>query len=494
MNATAGLEPRNRSATLGPLGIESRLIATPWSRIVRGIGLGQRPQQYDPADAARIRRTFDLLRQRVPAATGYTAFAHLLSDVVLRACDPSDPADDRTLAAGFTRALEAGRAEENAYYRLMAGCITIEAAAKCGLARLVVGPDALVRPTPGYADVADEVLAMVDDIRPDGIADENAGRHGDYERLSASSAAFLAFWHLGLGDRLVTEDRDHIGEALTLIAGVPSPFFRGRGGSVLLSAVSVLGHAERAAPVVTEVLEVLDRADEIGVEPSFPSPMSPAFPRIYPLVTMLNSIAVSGWDRGDVDARFAEAVALYGRLGTEERTHMGLYLLLAAHGAGRTALVAPDLDAFIEDLLGSHHRIDPGADYFLSGISYTYLVQTALMTGRRDLVTDEMVDRMVRAFRYLESDPAGRANRPYPFAYAMTALAEIGQVERCFTASEHYGGISAVEWVVSRISPDGRDEGNRLFMLDHALINWALRQRGLGAPEPRALGGRWRLP
>ena len=54
--------------------------------------------------------------------------------------------------------------------------------------------------------------------------------------------------------------------------------------------------------------------------------------------------------------------------------------------------------------------------------------------------------------------------------------------------------MSAVEWVVSRISPDGRDEGNRLFMLDHALINWALRQRGLGAPEPRALGGRWRLP
>ncbi|WNY33242.1 hypothetical protein Q9Q99_13895 [Curtobacterium flaccumfaciens] len=41
---------------------------------MRGIGLGQRPVHYDPADAARIRRVFALLRERVPAGTGYTAF------------------------------------------------------------------------------------------------------------------------------------------------------------------------------------------------------------------------------------------------------------------------------------------------------------------------------------------------------------------------------------------------------------------------------------
>jgi hypothetical protein len=472
------------------LPVESRVIATPWSRIVRGIGLGQHPKPHDPADAARIRRVFALLRERVPATDGYTAATHELAETVLRACDPGDPADHRTLAAGLERALAAGRAEANPYYRLMAGCMTIEAAAKCGLAHLVLGPRALVRPAPGFDDVADEVLAMVDDIHPDGIADENAGRHGDYERLSASSAVFLAFWHLGIGDRLVSPTRDHIAEALDLIDGVPSPFFRGRGGSVLLSAVTLLGHADRVEHRIGEVLTYLDRADDIGSEPSFPSPMSPSFPRIYPLLTILNTVAVSGDDRHGA-GRFDEALEYFAALQPTERTHMGLYLLLAANGAGQLDRLVPDLDGFVTDLVGSWRDIDPGADYFLSGIAYAYLVQTAASTGRRDLLPDEMLDRMVRAFTGLEGDAAGRANRPYPFSYTLTVLAEIGEAHRMFEPDAHYGGVSAVEWVVSRISANGVDEGNRLFMLDHALVNWALRQRGPGGPEPRAASGRW---
>lgn len=477
-------------AALRDLPLETRVVATPWSRIVRGIGLGQQPVVHDRADAARIRQVFALLRARVTAPVGYTAFAQHLSETVLRASDPDDAADDHELAAGFTRALAAGRGEPNPYYRLMAGCITIEAAAKCGLAHLVIGPDALVRPSVPFADVADEVLAMIDDIRPDGIADENAGRHGDYEQLSASSAVFLAFWHLGVGDRLVTPGRDRIDEALRLVDGVPSPFFRGRGGSVLLSAVALLGHAERVDAPIDAVFAHLDQADAIGIEPSFPSPMSPAFPRIYPLLTMLNSVAVSGHDRHAV-GRLDEALSRFDALGPAERTHMGLYLLLAASGLGQLERVTPDLDAFVAELVGSWRVIDPGDDYFLSGIAYAYLVQTAVVTGRRDLVTEEMLDRMVGAFARLESDPAGRANRPYPFSYALTVMAEIGQAHRLFEPDERYGGRSAVEWVVGRISADGADEGNRLFMLDHALVNWALRQRGPLGPRPVAAGGRW---
>jgi hypothetical protein len=118
-------------------------------------------------------------------------------------------------------------------------------------------------------------------------------------------------------------------------------------------------------------------------------------------------------------------------------------------------------------------------------------VQTAAFTGRRDLLPDEMLIRMVRAFTGLEGDAAGRANRPYPFAYTLTVLAEIGESHRMFEGDAHYGGVSAVEWVVSRVSAHGADEGNRLFMLDHALVNWALRQRGPGGPEQPAASGRW---
>ncbi|WNY33244.1 hypothetical protein Q9Q99_13905 [Curtobacterium flaccumfaciens] len=97
---------------------------------------------------------------------------------------------------------------------------------------------------------------------------------------------------------------------------------------------------------------------------------------------------------------------------------MGLYLLLAAQGARRLDQVIPDLDGFVTDLVGSWQTIDPGADYFLSGIAYSYLVQTADFTGRRDLVTDEMLTRMVQAFTGLEGDAAGPREPALPVLYA----------------------------------------------------------------------------
>ena len=41
---------------------ESRLITTPWSRIVRGLGLGQYPMKYSEAISQWIQNTFDELK------------------------------------------------------------------------------------------------------------------------------------------------------------------------------------------------------------------------------------------------------------------------------------------------------------------------------------------------------------------------------------------------------------------------------------------------
>ena len=52
-----------------------------------------------------------------------------------------------------------------------------------------------------------------------------------------------------------------------------------------------------------------------------------------------------------------------------------------------------------------------------------------------------------------------------------------------------YGGRSAAEWVVGRLSPGGREE-TRLYMLDHALISYALRMRGADRADSSGAGGR----
>ncbi|MFF1823211.1 hypothetical protein ACFVWG_38275 [Kribbella sp. NPDC058245] len=451
---------------------ESRMIATPWSRMVRGIGLGQYPVDYDPVAAEWVRRTFDQLSRRVSPANSYTLFARHLSELILQVNDPNAFADVNAL---LDPVLAAVRAEQNPYYRLMAGCILLDSFAKLQL------------DVP--ADFPAEVLAGLDAIEPNAIKDENSGRHGEYERLSACTAVFLALGQLGLADRLVTAERNYIVEALGLLEQIPAPFFRGRGGSMLLSVCYLLGYGEYVRTAerdhVEELLEYLDRADELELEPSFPSAMSALFPRIYPLVTLMNAIAMSG--RAEYltyrKDRLAELRWLMGGITDTERTHMGLYYIVALHNLGRLDEQLPDLNGFVDSLVGQWKEIDPGEDYFLRGISYPYLISTAMVTGRLDLLTEETFDRLADAYPDLERADADRDNRPYPVSYALNMLGEIGEAGRLFRPRLRYDGRAPLQWVIERVSEDGVREGNRLYMLDHSLISYALRLRGANAPE-----------
>ncbi|WP_329456495.1 hypothetical protein [Streptomyces sp. NBC_01497] len=458
---------------------ETRMIATPWSRMVRGIGLGQHPIAYNPVAAARIRHAFALLAAKGAESSAYTRFSRLLAHFVLDVTDPARCLHRRDLEADLGPILATVRAEENPYFRVMAGCVLMDAFAKLGLDRtLLVGAD---------ADFAAETLDVVDTIEADRIKDENAGRHGHYEKLSAYTAAFLAIGQLGLGERLVTGPRHYVREALALLEKIPAPFFRGRGGAMLLSVISLLGHErhivdDNGRDHIKEVLTHLDRAGELDNPPAFPQPMSAAFTRVYPLLTMLNAIAMSGRPEEYLSYgrdRLAEAKDLMAGLRPVERTHMGLYYLVALHNLGRLRDQIPDLDGFVEGIVGEWRRTDPGANYFLNGISYPYILQTALLTGRTDLIEPTALDRLVDCFPDLDRTDDDRVNRPYPFAYALNVLAELGSAHLLFEPRDSYGGATPISWVIDRLSDQGREEP-RLYMLNHALVSYALRLRGPG--------------
>src|SRR5262249_4982494 len=150
------------------------------------------------------RDTFDQLAAKVLPSNHYTLFCRELADFVLRVNDPADPFPGLGEAVGPL--LDAARAEPNPYYRAMTGSLVMDSFAKLGLPlSLLVG---------GGRDSPAEVLATLDEIEPDQIPDDNRGRHGDYERLSACSTVFLALGQLGLADRLVTDERNHVVDAL----------------------------------------------------------------------------------------------------------------------------------------------------------------------------------------------------------------------------------------------------------------------------------------
>lgn len=452
---------------LDDLSQESRIIATPWSRIVRGIGLGQHPIGYDPQTDHLIEQSVTMLRNKLDGAAPYTTFSTALIDLILAVVRPG--ADD--LEHHLTETTTALRAITNPYSRAMAGTILLDTIAKLHLG---LGKRAV--------DLGYEVLAALDQIQPDAIQDENQGRHGDYERVSASTAVFLAFHRAGLADLLTGQGRDRAAEALTALENVPTPFFRGRGGSMLIASISLMGRGDAltANGTIESVLSWMDRVDQIQLYPAFPSPMSPAFIKAYPLLTMLNAFGTldesdryltSGGDR------LQEASDLMAELEPVERTHMALYYVMALKNLGRLDAYLPDLDLFVEQVVGQWPDIDPGRDYFLYGISYAYLIQLAYFTGRADLITGAMIDRMLGAFRALEAAPEDRANRPYPFSYALNVLTELGLGGLLHTPHPDYDGQSPYSWVVGHLSDGGHEEVGRLYMLDHALISWALRLR-----------------
>ena len=168
-------------------------------------------------------------------ADSYTLFCRALADFVLTVTDPARGRDGIGPAVGPL--LRLARAERNPYYRAMAGSLVMDSFAKLDLDLSLLVNE--------HLDFPAEVLGTLDEIGPDQIIDDNQGRHGDYERLSASSTVFLAIGALGLRDRLVTEDRNYIIDALNLLARIPAPCFRGRAGL----DVHVRGRAARLPAV-----------------------------------------------------------------------------------------------------------------------------------------------------------------------------------------------------------------------------------------------------
>lgn len=389
--------------------------------------------------------------------------------------DPADNFSRVEVEEHLRPILQALRSETNPYYRVMAGCILMDAFAKLGLDRNILVNEEL--------DFAEEILAMVDQIQPDQIKDENSGRHGDYEKLSGYSAVFLSIGQLGLKDRLVYP-RNYIQESLSLLEKIPAPFFRGRGGSMLFSVITLLGYDsfifDDSRNYMKEVLNHMDRADELNMPPGFPSRMTSDFPKIYPLVTIMNAVAMSG--RAEYLTygrdRLVEMEKFMAAISPVERTHMGLYYIVALHNLGRLQDQIPDLDDFVEHIVKQWEYVDPGADFFLSGISYSYIIATAMISGRMDLITNEILDRLVDSFPDLDRTDQDRINRPYPFSYALNMLGEIGASNLLFTPRARYGGHSPIAWVIDRLSKNGHEEGTRLYMLSNALISYALRLRG----------------
>ena len=451
--------------------------------MVRGLGLGQYPTGYDPALAGHLKHAFGALHAKLPDAGGYLRFCRLLGELILETTrSRHSEARQEVQRREVGRIIDAIRSEPNAYYRISAGCILIDAVAKLDLDATLVAY--------GPGDFADEILHMIEQIYPDNIRDINAGQHGDYERIFSYCAVFFSFHNLGIQQRLLSDGGLIIARSLSSIENVPSPFFRGRAASMLFSAISLLKQQtlifDGKRDFFRETFDHMDRGGSPELQVAFPQHTTVEFQRLYPLLTMLNAVAVTG--RTDYltygGDRLEDARSYWSRLAAPECAHMSLYYVVALHNLGRLNTEIGDLDRWIGGLIADLNNVDPGTDFFLNGLASPYIMETMMVLGRLDLISADNLHRLADCFPDLDRSEVDRVNRPYPFSYAVNVLGEIGHLGLLFSGRERYGGAAPFDWVVASLSEKGLAEGNRLFMLGNALVGQALRLRKF---EPKAV-------
>ncbi|MEB5749174.1 hypothetical protein MXF13_04625 [Leclercia adecarboxylata] len=473
----------NLHAALCQLNGENRLITTPWSRIVRGLGLGQYPMPYSETLSLWIQEAFEDLKHKTQYKNSYVRFSSLLCDFICLLIKPKERLSDNDKFDYISNILYLINSEPDPYRKVMQYSITIDALAKLNINLF----DILEK----SVDLPRLLFTAINEIKSNRIKDENSGKHGDYEKLSAYTSVFFALAVCNKAQAAVTWQRNHISEALQTLATIPSPFFRGRGGSMLFSAISLMGYRgmlqNDGRDYIFETLDYLDNAATMGIDPTFPQSMTPAFVTVYPLLTMLNAIAAAGHHQAIhyKQDRISQANALMDSLTPVERTHMGLYYIMAIFNLGLLDREEKRVNALIEELVHTAHHIDPSENYFLHGIASSYVIETATLTGRKSWLTEQIINNLAGSFARMNRKLEDEINRPYPLAYALTMLAEAGHADKLFEPSACYENRSAISWTIDNLTQieDGAD--GRLYMLNHALINLMLRMRGNGFTMPR---------
>jgi hypothetical protein len=325
------------------------------------------------------------------------------------------------------------------------------------------------------------MLNCLDKIEPENIKDENHGLHGEYEKLSAYTSLLMTAVAINERDFFCFEGRNLIEEGLATLPKITSPFFRGRGGSMLFSAISLIGQqailTDKKSEDIKMVFDALDSPDSEKLAPCFPQPMTPAFVRIYPLLTMLNAVALVGDEsllKYQMD-RIQEAKQLLQELRPVERTHMTLYFIIAVYNLGKLDKEINFISNLLDELFYLFDTLDPSEDYFLHGISFSYIIETAIFTGQEKRLNTNTLNRLSEAFFEMDKTAEDELNRFYPLAYAFTMLGELNQAELLFSPNPNYRNKSPMEWVIEHANSIYPANYKRLYMLNNSLINFSLR-------------------
>lgn len=466
--ANAGVIATNgkNSAMLNQMGQESRIFTSPWTRFVRGFALGQYPMEYDPKIAQNIRKTLEVLKEKVSPENSFNNFSNLLTDFILDVNDPLIRLSDQDLTSRIDNMAQTISTISNPSLFTTATAVLLDS-----LVKLELNPSLLLAK---HADLVETSLAKLREIPVE------EGEKGSYEKLQSYSGLLLSLGQAGMKDRLITGDINYVQEALDLVGQIPSAFYRGRGASQLFSVLHLLGYDAYIFDGKTDHLKaLLDYLNEkLDKYPDLKNMEKRASFDTYPLLTLLNSMALLGRSEYLTYQRdwLEEAKVLTNALPPSQRISQGQYYLMALYNLGKLDQYVPNVRRYLKDNIELYLSTEKQG-VFEKDMHDSYLLETAWLFNMVDLVPESLIQRMVDNFRNYSKGEL-YLNSAYGAAYVLSALGEAGRADQFFDPRLSYNGESPLFWTIRNFSDGAKDETITLPYLNHALISYALRMRG----------------
>ncbi|MBF0522975.1 MAG: protein-glutamate O-methyltransferase family protein [Candidatus Omnitrophica bacterium] len=178
-----------------------------------------------------------------------------------------------------------------------------------------------------------------------------------------------------------------------------------------------------------------------------------------------------------------EASDMLPLLAGDDRINQGEYYLMALYNLGLLKQYVPDLRKFVKEWIEQYQQyLVDNSNYRWEKLFITmndvYILETAWYFGLTDLVPKSLMTRVVNHLKnYKKDEPY--FNSAYGLSYVLTGLSEVGMEGRLFEKNDTYDGMAPLEWVIRNFPADGVAEKITLPYLHHALINLALRMRGM---------------
>ncbi len=452
---------------------ESRVLQGPWTTLVKGRGLGSNTKKFSADESGHIKEIFEVIDKTIVKSNSYNKFSKNLCYFILDYNDPDCLIFQRKeFYSRIDKVISSLKVIDDPYLYVSASAIFFEVIGKLGL-------DPNLWANKGI-NLVEDALAKLGCL-------PISSQQECYKVLQVYGNLFLGVAHLGQVDKLIKGHVDYVNQALDVINGLEGVWHRGRGVAAFLNILALIGLNNYAIKpehnYLKELVIFMDKSldDQAKVDEN-PNEY------VFSILMMINCIGVLDkleyleYKRDWVKL----SVELIETLPIELKAIFCHYYLSALDNFNLSEKCEKSPKDYLLSVIES---LSASKGNELDYMAYTYLVDIA---HKLDLVrilpkslANDFVDNISTQYDFKNGCKPNKLFYRSGFmrsAYAVVAMSQMGCV-KCLLDKNNSDDSSLIERIIENHIDNWGVSDDSFTILNHALIDLSLSQRGENIPE-----------